>query len=269
MNKPTQHIQLNVRSYGSGFDLVLLHGWGMNSGAFNHWLPYLESECKVTMIDLPGFGINSNVCIDAYSLNDMATSIERFVPQDAILVGWSLGGLIAQQIAIQYPSLLSGLVTIASSPCFSQQCGWAGVRPELLRTFQEQLALSYNKTLDRFLAIQAMGCKDQRLQAKRLKKAISAYPNPKPSALKKGLEILEFSDIRQSIGKITIPTLRIYGKRDTLVPIRVVDDIHHLHPRSDCVILSDAAHAPFISEPEKTTQLLLHFVSSFASLKNM
>jgi pimeloyl-[acyl-carrier protein] methyl ester esterase len=267
MNKHIQHAALNVRTYGSGFDLVLLHGWGMNSGAFNHWLPYLESECRVTMIDLPGFGMNHDICIDSYGLHDMATLIERFVPQGAILIGWSLGGLIAQQIAIQHKSLLSGLVTIASSPCFPQQCGWAGVRPELLRTFQEQLALSYNKTLDRFLAIQAMGCKDQRTQVKQLKKAISAYPNPKQSALKKGLEILEFADIRQSIGKITVPTLRIYGKRDTLVPIRAVDDIHHLHPQSDCVILSDAAHAPFISEPDKTTQLLLQFTADLAPLK--
>lgn len=260
MNKHIHNIDLHVRTSGSGFDLVLLHGWGMNSGAFDHWLPFLESECRVTLIDLPGFGMNNSIAIDSFSLQDIAMLVQRSIPQGAILLGWSLGGLIAQQIAVQQPSLLSGLVTVASSPCFSQQRGWAGIKPDLLKTFQAQLALSYEKTLERFLAIQAMGNENPRAQVRALKTAIKNYPAPSQSALKKGLELLEFSDIRHLIGKITVPTLRIYGKRDALVPNRVIDDIHHLHPQSDCVILSNASHAPFMSDPEKSTQLLLQFV---------
>ena len=261
MTQDTLDKTMKIRTSGSGFDLVLIHGWGMNSGAFDNWLPLLESEYRITLIDLPGFGVNKDVKSEPYDVKQIAELVKPAIPVGAVVAGWSLGGLVAQQLAIQEPELLSGLITIASSPCFIQRAGWSGIRPEILATFAGQLTKSYDKTLERFLAIQAMGSNSPRAQVKQLQVSIKAYPDPCESALKNGLGILEHADIRNAIGKISIPTLRLYGKRDSLVPVSAVDAIHNLHPQSDNVILSDAAHAPFISHPEATAQIFNQFIS--------
>jgi pimeloyl-[acyl-carrier protein] methyl ester esterase len=254
--------ELNVRHCGPDFDaphLVLLHGWGMNSGAFERWIPLLKEECRVTLIDLPGFGVNNHLVPELYSLETICEHIYRALPDNAILVGWSLGGLVAQFIASRRPDALRGLITIASTPYFVQTHGWPGIRQDILSTFSKQLTRSYDKTLERFLAIQAMGSDNPRQEVKTLKQQIKQYPDPSAVALAAGLDILGEGDVRSELHKIKVPTLRLYGKRDTLVPVSAVDAIHALHPASDNVIFSQAAHAPFMSHPEKTTQVIHQF----------
>ena len=48
--------ELVTRTQGTGVDVVFLHGWGMNSGAFTSFIPYLSDNFRVTTIDLPGLG---------------------------------------------------------------------------------------------------------------------------------------------------------------------------------------------------------------------
>lgn len=263
MCQDTTFDTLNIRTCGTGQPLVLLHGWGMNSGAFTSWLSQLEPDYHITLIDLPGFGLNHEILPSQYTLDALCELITPYIPDKAIIVGWSLGGLIAQAIAAYYKNQkgILALVTIASTPCFVQTNGWAGMRADVLANFADQLDNSYEKTIERFLAIQAMGSDNPKRDARNLKQQIQAFPNPAPQALKAGLHILTNEDIRSSVSKITVPTLRLYGKLDSLVPVSAVDAIHEIHPQSDSVILTKASHAPFISHPEQTTQILNQFVS--------
>jgi pimeloyl-[acyl-carrier protein] methyl ester esterase len=256
--------QLKVRVLGSenaSVNLVLLHGWGMNSGAFDRWLPQLVDDYRITLIDLPGFGVNNAVLPELYTLEQVSECIETVLPDNSVLVGWSLGGLVAQHIAAFGSCELKGLVTVASTPYFVQEQAWAGIRQDILAMFATQLSRSYDKTLERFLAIQAMGSDNPRQEVRDLKGQIKQYPDPSPTALAAGLDLLAEGDVRHALSKIKVPTLRLYGRRDTLVPVSAVDAIHALHPQSDNVVLCQAAHAPFMSHPEKTTQVLHQFVS--------
>ena len=126
---------------------------------------------------------------------------------------------------------------------------------------RSQLDTSYEKTLERFLAIQAMGSDNARVEARRLKKAITQYPSPASKALHGGLDILAKSDLRSELERIPVPTLRLYGKQDSLVPVAAADAIQQLHLQSEKVILSSAAHGPFISHPEQTANLCLLYTS--------
>lgn len=249
-------------SHGTGSALVLLHGWGTNSECFNALLPYLRENFQVIAIDLPGYGRNFQKLPEQYSLEAVCSMLADAIPSEAILVGWSLGGLIAQQYALQYPNKISGLVTLASTPMFVANLDWPGIRPEVLKQFAAQLSNGYARTLERFLAIQAMGSETAKQDVKVLKQLISALPSPTPSALDAGLGLLEDTDLRQQIGRIECPTLRIYGKRDSLVPVSAVDHIHALHPRADNVILPHAAHAPFITHPQACAEIICRFAHS-------
>ncbi|MCW8109007.1 pimeloyl-ACP methyl ester esterase BioH [Alteromonas ponticola] len=251
---------LITRSVGTGKELIFLHGWGMNGGAFSQLFPYLQNDFTLTVIDLPGFGENSHIVPEPFSLPALADLIASQLSERSVLVGWSLGGLIAQYLALQHEHTITGLITIASSPKFEQASGWPGIDAELLTQFQQQLSTDYKKTIERFLAIQAMGSATARQDIKAIRQAIHEYPEPAQKALAEGLRLLSTEDLRQDINRIKQPTLRLYGRLDSLVPPSSVDQICKLHPQADSVVLPHASHAPFISHPQQTADIIRHFV---------
>jgi pimeloyl-[acyl-carrier protein] methyl ester esterase len=257
-------LPLVTRTVGTGNDLVLLHGWGMNSGAFTSFLPFLSKHCRITTIDLPGYGENAEHSPQPYDADSLAKAIFPYLPKGAVVAGWSLGGLVAQKLALLYPQAVRGIITIASTPRFVSGQNWQGISPDLLSTFESQLEHNYEKTLERFLAIQAMGSETARQDIKAIKQHLIEYPSPCVDALKKGLRILSTEDMRSDIGRISCPTLRLYGRLDSLVPTSGIDRICELQPNADTVVLPHASHAPFISHPQQTSDIVLRFLANLA-----
>lgn len=104
--------------------LVLLHGWGLNAEVWRCVSEELASHFTLHLVDLPGYGRSRG--FGAMSLDEMAEQVLNAAPQNAIWLGWSLGGLVASQIALSRPDRVKALVTVASSPCFSAQDAWPG-----------------------------------------------------------------------------------------------------------------------------------------------
>jgi len=229
--------------------LVLLHGWGLNAEVWNNIREELASQFTLHLVDLPGFGRSHGY--GALTLEEMASEVLEQAPQNAIWLGWSLGGLVASQIALAHPDRVQALVTVASSPCFSARDGWPGIKPEVLAGFQQQLSDDFQRTVERFLALQTMGTESARQDARLLKSTVLALPMPEVSVLNGGLEILKTVDLRESLAALTLPHLRIYGYLDGLVPRRIVPLLDEQWPRSESLIVGKAAHAPFISHPEE------------------
>jgi pimeloyl-[acyl-carrier protein] methyl ester esterase len=252
--------RLHVRTYGTGKDLVLLHGWGVNSGAFAEFLPYLTEHFRVSTIDLPGYGENADFILTEYSLAGVVRVIANEIPQGAIIAGWSLGGMVAQRFCLDFAEQVSGLITIASSPKFSSGPNWQGISSDLLNVFEVSLARDYKKTLDRFLAIQAMGSDTAKQDIKTIRGYVNALPGPNLDALREGLNLLSHEDLRAEIRGIRQPTLRLYGRLDSLVPVADIERIHGLQPQAHRVIIPHASHAPFISHPQQTAEQLIEFV---------
>jgi pimeloyl-[acyl-carrier protein] methyl ester esterase len=113
---------LYTHTYGAGPDVVLVHGWGMHSGI---WEGVAESLCdhyRVTVMDLPGHGF-SRLLKTGHELDDLCAAVAAAVPAPAAWVGWSLGGLVAQRMAITGPERVSRLVLANSTPCFARRSG--------------------------------------------------------------------------------------------------------------------------------------------------
>ena len=111
------------------------------------------------------------------------------------------------------------------------------------------------------MAIQAMGSETAKQDIKAIREQVTQFPDPAEEALKKGLRILSTEDMRQDVGRITTPTLRLYGRLDSLVPTSGIDRICELHPQADTVVLPHASHAPFISHPQQTADILFRFAA--------
>ncbi|MEL4868873.1 pimeloyl-ACP methyl ester esterase BioH [Pantoea agglomerans] len=235
--------------------LVLLHGWGLNAEVWNCINEELASHFTLHLVDLPGFGRSRG--FGPMSLDEMAQQVLASAPQNAIWLGWSLGGLVASQIALSRPERVSALVTVASSPCFSAQDAWPGIKPEVLAGFQQQLSEDFQRTVERFLALQTMGTETARQDARALKQTVLSLPMPDVAVLNGGLEILKTVDLREPLSALTMPHLRIYGYLDGLVPRKVAPLLDSLWPESESQIIAKAAHAPFISHPAEFCAALI------------
>ncbi|TNV20393.1 pimeloyl-ACP methyl ester esterase BioH [Buttiauxella sp. B2] len=238
-------------------DLVLLHGWGLNAEVWHCICEELSSHFRLHLVDLPGYGRSQG--FGALTLEEMAELVLAQAPDRAIWLGWSLGGLVASQVALKYPQRVKGLVTVASSPCFTTHGDWPGIKPEILAGFQHQLSEDFQRTVERFLALQTLGTETARQDARRLKSVVLEQPMPRIEVLNGGLEILKTADLREPLKHLTVPFLRLYGHLDGLVPRKIAGllDVHL--PQSKTVIFPKAAHAPFISHPHDVCQVLEEF----------
>ena len=228
--------------------LVLLHGWGLNAQVWDCITPELSAHFTLHLVDLPGYGRSGEW--GAMTLEAMAEKVLENAPERAIWLGWSLGGLVASQIALNHPTRVQALVTVASSPCFSAQDEGPGIKPEVLSGFQQQLSEDFQRTVERFLALQTLGTESARQDARALKQAVLSLPMPSSEVLNGGLEILTTADLREPLTALDLPVLRLYGRLDGLVPRKIVPQLDALWPRSESLIFDKAAHAPFISHPQ-------------------
>jgi pimeloyl-[acyl-carrier protein] methyl ester esterase len=252
---------LKISSQGSGLPLVFIHGWGLNSAVWQPSVEVLKAHFEVITVDLPGFGSNVGHSLSPYTLDEVATLIQQAVAKPAVYIGWSLGGLVASEIALKFPSQVKALVTVASSPCFVEQKNWLGIKPDILGLFHRQLAQDTAKTINNFLKIQAMGSPHLRHDIKLLRELVMQFPLPTKSTLDESLQLLETVDHREELVRISIPFLRLYGKLDGLVPRKAIEQITMLSPNSDVVIFEQASHAPFISHPAEFHQTVTSWLA--------
>ncbi|WP_456297444.1 pimeloyl-ACP methyl ester esterase BioH [Vibrio sp. AK197] len=242
---------------GQGPDLVLIHGWGMNGAVWQPTIDILSQHFTVHVVDLPGFG--HSALRHASSLEEMASQVLEQAPPHAIWLGWSLGGLVASHIAIHQPQRVVKLITVASSPKFAAEKPWRGIQPQVLTNFTQQLMEDFRLTIERFMALQAMGSPSARQDVKQIKQAVLSRPEPNPQTLLSGLTMLAEVDLRQQLVSIQAPVLRLYGRLDGLVPVKVASDMDTWLPKSESHIFQSSSHAPFITETEAFCQKVVAF----------
>ncbi|QKJ85288.1 Pimeloyl-[acyl-carrier protein] methyl ester esterase [Paramixta manurensis] len=250
--------QLYWQTAGEGnVDLVLLHGWGLNAQVWHGIIDRLSAHFRLHLVDLPGFGRSHG--FPALTLDEMVDTIHSQLPERAILLGWSLGGLVASRLALRFPQQVAGVISVASSPCFTERDEWPGIKPQTLQGFQHQLSTDFQRTVERFLALQTLGTDSARQDARTLKEAVLSLPMPDVAVLEGGLEILRTADLREELDALKAPLLRIYGYLDGLVPRKVASLLDARWPASQSIVMEKAAHAPFISHPEAFCDHLLAF----------
>ena len=232
---------------GSGPDIVLLHGWGLHSGIWEDVAAELALHNRVTCIDLPGHGRSAALAL-ADELTAVAEQLTAAVPAPAIWIGWSLGGLIALQVALAAPALVRGLVVVAGSPRFVRDADWPhAIEDTVLQQFARSLDEDFEATLGRFLALQVRGSADAGATLRALRARVLEQEAPQSASLRSGLKLLRESDLRMHLGDIACPTQFIFGARDLLAPAEITEELKRLMPTARCNVIEGAGHAPFVS----------------------
>lgn len=251
-----------IESHGDGHDLVLLHGWGLHSGIWELLVEDLSQNFRVHLVDLPGFGRSPIPSAD-YSLDLLTEQVMKVVPDNAHYLGWSLGGVVATNLALQFPDKVKKLITVSSNPRFVQSDDWqTAMKPNIMDSFCRFLEEDYQGTIIRFLAIQAMGSETQKEDIKFLKDTVFIHGTPATKALRGGLAMLNDIDLRSQLNKLDMPRLRLYGRLDSLVPNKTAEAVKELDPESQFKIYPKASHAPFLTNRAEFTQDVINFLQA-------
>lgn len=223
----------------------------MNNNVWSQTIEHLSSMTSrpIIAIELPGYGDQPNT-VNNHTVVSLSDWLATKIQQPSTIIGWSLGGLVATQLAITHPEKVINLGLIASTPKFMADGDWPGIQPAVLEQFANQLDQEHQAVIERFMAIQAMGSVSAKQDIKRIKTAVLAKPTPNSEVLKQGLAILKNADLRQQLHNITIPVAVLLGRLDALVPIKITKQLTEYTESFTITTINKASHAPFISHPE-------------------
>jgi malonyl-CoA O-methyltransferase len=262
VNRPEKTLHVEIR--GEGADLVLLHGWALHGGAWGPWLDQLATHARLHIVDLPGHG-RSPWQVDIHDLRDLARSVAPYVPRGAVVLGWSLGGMVALELSRLRPPEHAGLVLISTTPCFTAREDWSnGMSPDVLRGFADGLAADYHRTIGNFLALQSWGDERASTALRSLRANVATRGEPDPRALVAGLDMLRETDLRDVLRTIAVPALVLAGEHDRITPAAAGRELASRLPSAHFVSIPKAGHAPFLSHPAEVLRPVAEFVTALA-----
>jgi pimeloyl-[acyl-carrier protein] methyl ester esterase len=252
--------RLHVEIRGSGSDLVLLHGWALHGGMWGPWLDQLAAHLRLHVIDLPGHG-HSAWPPAVTDLAGLAQAVLPSLPRGTAVMGWSLGGMIALELARLHPRHVGPLVLLATTPRFLAGDGWThGLRPDVLDGFARGLVDDYQRTVRNFLALQAHGDENAAQALRLLRSKLATHGEPDRRALATGLEILRDADLRDGLSRIAQPALVIAGEYDRLTPPEAGRELASALPQARFFQVERAGHAPFLSHAAEVLAAVLPFL---------
>ncbi|WP_291985590.1 alpha/beta fold hydrolase [Candidatus Accumulibacter sp. ACC007] len=248
---------------GSGPDLALIHGWGLGSWVWQAVLDRLSRNCRVHVVDLPGYARSPADGDARKTFPDFLATAQTLLdalPERITLCGWSLGGLLAMRAALLAPERVSGLILVGSTPCFMQRADWQGAQtPALLGSFSASVQAQPEQTLQRFAALLSQGDARAREITRTLLAGLRKAPVPDSDALRCGLEWLREVDLRPLLPTIATRCLLIHGENDSLNPLAAAVCASGQLANAQLDVFDGVGHVPFLANPERFARLLDDF----------
>lgn len=235
--------------------LILLPGWAYGPAALQplcEALTELDPDLEVVITPLPELA-EPDVWLD---------ELDRRLPDDCWLAGWSLGGMLAAQLAARRLDSCRGLVTIASNPCFRARPQWPEAMPaEIFDAFQEAFRLDPEETLKRFRLLCSRGGYDPRTLARQLEVSQS---DSAPAVLEAGLRLLAELDGRGALHGYFGPQLHLFAGGDALVPATACDALRRWMPGVEAELIAATSHALPLERPDDVAATIAAFIKSKA-----
>lgn len=246
-------------------DLVLLHGWGMNLGVWDPLAETLGRRFRLIAIDLPGHGRSDwdgaahTPAAQAWRVHEtLAPLTTRYH-----LLGWSLGGQFALDLAAAMPAGIERLVLVATTPRFLRGPGWrCGTAPASLAKLAAQLCADPEGAVGAFVRQQVRGLAP-RTGGRVLDSLIAAlvrYGRAQPQALAWGLVRLAEGDLRPTLPLVRKPTLVIAGQEDRVTPPAASRALARALPKGIFRAVRGAGHVPFLSHAGQFVSLVEEFL---------
>jgi len=230
--------------------LVLLHGWGAHAGVWTDVSACLGRRITVHAPDIDGSG----------SFNGAVDRLAARSPARCVIAGWSLGGQLALSWALRHPAQVTGLILLASTPCFVAGPDWEhGMRPDAFEEFSALVDADAAAALRRFRLLETRGDLRARAVIRQLDRLLDARLPADSAVLARTLDWLRTVNLCGRLPVIAQPALVIQGDRDAIVAPATADYMVRRLPRARIERIAGAAHAPFVSAPGHVCDLMARF----------
>ncbi|KAB2968617.1 alpha/beta fold hydrolase [Zoogloea sp.] len=237
--------------------LVLLHGWGLSASVWKPLLGHLHPQRPVHVPDLPGHGDASPA---GETLASWADALLPALPDNCVLVGWSLGAHLALHLAHHRPDRIARLVLIGASPRFTACGDWPHGLPDTsLAEFRAQFDSAPEATQRRFIALQSIGDQARKAVAAALTDSLTPADAAHQAALACGLGLLAGTDLRPLASGIVQPVRLLHGSEDKLMPVAAAEWLADQLPGGRLSVFGHTGHAPFLSRSADCAALIEGF----------
>jgi pimeloyl-ACP methyl ester carboxylesterase len=248
--------------------ILFIHGLG---GQWQNWLeniPHAAQERRVVALDLPGFGL-SPLPRDEITISAYGRSVEAFCETLGLgrvdVVGNSMGGFIAAELAIQFPDRVDQLLLVSAAGITSADISNAPIitAGRVISAVATHGAARHRKVAarpgTRHAALALVARHPSRL------KPDLAYEGFFKGAGKPGFDpalraSLDY-DFRDRLPEIRHPTLIVWGQNDSIIPVKDAQEFERLIPDSRKVVMKETGHVPMAERPGTFNDLMMDFLA--------
>jgi pimeloyl-ACP methyl ester carboxylesterase len=267
---------LEFDDQGSGPAMVFLHGWSLGKDAFSKQRCELSDRYRVVVPDMRGHG-HSKKFVEGDGIDTLAGDLEQLLVEldltDVILVGWSMGALVAWQ-TVEGPQRgrIRGIVTIDMVPRVLNGDGWQhGLRAG---THLYDIDIDLSKMRDDWRAftrayvpmVFASGKAIERREL--IDDMLELVGDNDIESMTNLWHALVHADFVDSVQELDVPTLITYGALSQIYTEDAAAWMDEHIPLSRRVCFNDSGHAPHLEEPEHFNQTLVDFADELEQKSN-
>jgi len=251
-----------VADEGAGSPLVFLHGWSMSGRFFQRQLSHFAATHRVIIPDLRGHGRSEKVLhghtVPNYAA-DLRAILAELSAERPVLVGWSMGAMVAQEFVRAYgPGSIAGLVIVDQPP---SDFAWDGyefgvITLDALREMNEQLQLDQAALVSEFTQLMLHQPDEQTMAW--MSAEIMQVPPVIASAI---LADQTLRDYRGYLPQIEVPTLVLFGEDDKLTSPKAGKFIAEQIPGARLRTFAASSHCPFWEESDAFNSAVAAFAA--------
>ena len=257
-------VWLSWRAYGEGEPVLMIMGYMGSSKAWFRLLPHVSREHRAIVFDNRGTG-DSDRPPGLWSMDDLARDalavLDAAGHDPAHVLGVSMGGMVAQHLALGHPERVRTLTL-----CCTQPGGRGGAPPwRMLASIVLRPLLGPGATFP-IVAPLLYSERTRRDRRDRLREDLEMRwqeRTPAASALSQSAAIARH-DTRARLAELSMPVLVLHGTEDALIPASAARELASLIPRARLVLVPGAGHVIATDAEDETASALLDFLASHA-----
>jgi sigma-B regulation protein RsbQ len=256
----------NVKIIGDGdTTLMLAHGFGCDQNMWRFIQPLLTPNYKLVLFDYVGCGQSDPAAFNKQryqSLNGYAQDVieicDELSLKDIVFIGHSVSSIIGMLASIKSPALFRKIVMICPSPCFLNfpPHYFGGFDKDDLEELIDLMDKNYIGWAN-YLAPLVMG---QTNKPELINELSESFCSTDPNYAKPFAKATFFSDDRERLQKLTLPTLILQSKQDNLASVEIGEYMHEKMPNSTLEVIDSHGHCLHMTDPETVFHLINTFL---------
>ena len=245
--------ELSYLQAGSGKSLILVHGSVTTSEFFRDTVAHYSQRYRTIAVDLRGYG-NSAKPGHGYTMeqfsSDIVALMEALKLPPVVLLGVSMGGFVAQRLALDRPDLLAGLVLASTSD--------GELAPGLLdedsaRAIKE---LGWRKISSNMIT----GAFPPDTDPKIIEALLGRIDTWNEQVIAGAIDSIKAFSTRTDLHKISVPALVMVGSEDHQLPVRFSERMHQAIKGSHLAVFQGVGHFMMVERPEEFRRVLDEFL---------